>query len=132
VDSETMLLQRIDQFRQAMQAEARAKREEDIQSSGQDGAKESRIRVGDVVMKQREPFERFNKLDEKWSGPFVIKRCFDNGGFEIGGMDGEKFTCNARKLQKMQGTDPEVWGSFEFGSVLPCEQNQRMVLRTTA
>ena len=75
-------------------------------------------------MKHLEPFERFNKLDDKWAGPYIVRQCFDNGGFEIESMDGKRFRYNARKLQRMEGTDPQEWEFLELGSMLPDDRNQ--------
>ena len=118
-------------FRKAAQADARTKRDEEIARVQKVEAADEQIKVGDIVMKHREPFERFNKLDDKWIGPYLVRRSFDNGGFEIEGMDGKKFRYNARKLQRMEGTDPHTWESFESGSVLPDDRGQEMALITS-
>ena len=130
-NDEEMLLRQIDQYRKAAQADARARREEEILKLEKDENLTEKLKVGDIVMKQRESFERINKLDEKWAGPYIIRKCFDHGGFEIEDMNGKKFRYNARKLQKMEGTDPQTWESLKSGGVLQGDPQQTMILMTS-
>ena len=68
------------------------------------------------MMKHLEPFERFNKLDDKWAGPYIVRQCFDNGGFEIEDMDGKRFRYNASKVTTNGGNgSPGVGVPWSWG-----------------
>ena len=88
------------------------------------------FQVGDVVMKLRESFEMENKLDEKWIGPYLVTKKFDEGAYEIQDPTGRKFRYNARKLQRMENSDPEEWVSNESGCMLPDDHNSCMIIAT--
>ena len=93
--------------------------------------KENCFEIGEIVMKRREEFERQNKLDSKWSGPYTVVRNFGNGGYEIMNPNGKLFRNNVKDLRKMSGTDPEEWLEVNEGEMLDAENefdNQSLII----
>lgn len=80
--------------REELQELARTKRSAEKLLTERNKIEHKKFKVGDIVMKKMRSFERTNKLDEKWSGPYKITRVFDNGGTEIEGFFGAKYKYN--------------------------------------
>ena len=81
------------------------------------------FQVGQVVMKRRESFERENKRDSKWAGPYVITRDFGNRGYEIKGPNNKLYRYNKMDLRIMENTDPEIWEEVEQEEMLDTEND---------
>ena len=114
------IVQKINSFRDALHQSARQQREEEIEKSGLIKDSEN-IRAGDVIMKKKKSFEKENKLDEKWCGPFLVVKDFNNGGYEIKSTNGKLYRYNRKDLKRMEGTDPEEWFYINEGRMLPDE-----------
>ncbi|KAI4293356.1 hypothetical protein PAPHI01_2630 [Pancytospora philotis] len=115
--SEREILIAIDEFRKAMHTEAQQQRQAEIEKA--DPNHIPSLKTGDVVMKRRHGFERENKLDDRWAGPYTVTQCFDNGGYEIQNSSGTLYRYNQKDLRLMEGSDPAEWVTSKVGSVLP-------------
>ena len=117
LETEDEVLKKIDLLRNSLHDLVRNSCKREIERN-EHKVKDNNILVGDIVMKRKELFEKINKLDDKWSGPYLVKKKFDSGGFEIEDMCGRLFRYNEKDLQLMLGSDVEDWENLKKGSVL--------------
>ena len=101
---------------------ARSLRNKEIGSTSKENLKSREFGIGDIVMKRREDFERENKLDSKWSGPYTVVQSFENGGYEIENPRGKLFRYNIKDLRRMEGSDPETWAEIGEEEMLDAEE----------
>ncbi|KAI5150754.1 hypothetical protein ENBRE01_1687 [Enteropsectra breve] len=82
----------------------------------------SEYNINDIVMRGLQPFEKVDKLDSNWSGPFRVVECYKRGGFNIENLNGKLFKINIRDIKRMNGTDPDEWEAIKEGGMLAEEQ----------
>ncbi|KAI5151661.1 hypothetical protein ENBRE01_2295 [Enteropsectra breve] len=85
--------------------------------------------VGEIVMRRLQPFEKVDKLDCNWSGPFRIFKCYRRGGLKIENLNGKIFKVNMRDVKRMKGSDSYEWETVKEGGML-VEEQECLVLNT--
>ena len=69
---------------------------------------------GDLVLLFNSRLRLFpGKLKSRWSGPFVVKKVYPFGAYEIAGDDGGVFKVNGQRLKlyvaAQQNVDRSIW-----------------------
>lgn len=120
-ESEMEVIQRTKDLRLQLQREARDMREQEINKQKNEEPKD--YQIGQIVMRRKHSFERENKLDNKWCGPYRIIKDFGNGGLEIENPFGKRYRYNKSDIRPMEGRDPEDWSQDKEGWMLPEEKD---------
>ena len=101
------------------QEEARRQRNAEIEKLNEGkGKSPSDLNIGDIVMKRLEPFERLNKLDDKWSGPFRVKEKRSHGNYLLESLSGKIFSYNRKDIHSINEGDYSDWEHLKEEDVL--------------
>jgi hypothetical protein len=112
------IIKHIDKIRIELQNTSKEQRRRETKPEQLENFEVNEFKIGDIVMRCRESFEKENKLDENWVGPYRVIKVYSRGGVVVSDMFGKEFKYNSDKLKLMEGTDPEEWEVFKEGGML--------------
>ncbi|KAI5151321.1 hypothetical protein ENBRE01_2056 [Enteropsectra breve] len=115
----TEIVHRLKERREQLWLAARVSRLKETKANENENVKISTsIGENDIVMRKLQTFEKIDKLDNNYSRPFRVLRCYPRGGLKIESLNGKVYKVNVRDVKLIDNGALDEWEPIKEGGML--------------